>query len=63
MTLDNLPELLTVKEVASIFRLCTRTLKIWERKGILVPIRVNSRKDRRYRSVDIINYINKASVS
>jgi len=56
--LGNLPELLTVREVANILRVSPLTIKRWGKRGILIPIRINSRGDRRYKSVDIINFIN-----
>lgn len=46
--LDNYPELLTVKEVAKILRVSPLTIKRWGKRGILPPIRINSRGDRRY---------------
>lgn len=47
--IDELPDLLTITEVAKIFRVSTLTIKRWGKKGKLPPIRINSRGDRRYR--------------
>lgn len=46
--LDGYRELLTVKEVAEILRVSPLTVKRWGKRGILPPIRINSRGDRRY---------------
>lgn len=40
--------LLTLREVAQIFRVSFLTLKRWEKKGKIKAIRINSRGDRRY---------------
>ena len=49
LSLNDLPDLLTVKEVAAILRVSTLTIKRWGKRGKLVPIRINSRGDRRYK--------------
>ena len=49
LNLDSLPDLLTVKEVAAVLRVSTLTIKRWGKRGKLVPIRINSRGDRRYK--------------
>ena len=49
LNLDNLPDLLTVREVAQILRVATLTIKRWGKRGKLTPIRINSRGDRRYK--------------
>jgi excisionase family DNA binding protein len=50
-TLDihNLPDLLTVREVADLLRVSTLTVKRWGKRGKLDAIRINSRGDRRYK--------------
>lgn len=48
LDLRNLPDLLTVREVAEVLRVSPLTIKRWGKKGILPPIRINSRGDRRY---------------
>ncbi len=47
--LSELPDLLTVKEVAAVLRVSVLTVKRWGKRGKLVPIRINSRGDRRYK--------------
>jgi excisionase family DNA binding protein len=47
--LENLPSLLTVREVAEILRVSPLTIKRWGKRGKLPAIRINSRGDRRYK--------------
>ena len=54
LSLGNLPDLLTVKEVASIFRVSVLTIKRWGKRGKLVPLRINSRGDRRYKKEAVL---------
>lgn len=49
VSLSELPDLLTVKEVASILRVSPLTIKRWGKSGKLPAIRINSRGDRRYK--------------
>lgn len=49
LNLNDLPDLLTVKEVAAVLRVSVLTIKRWGKRGKLVPIRINSRGDRRYK--------------
>lgn len=49
LDINNLPDLLTVKEVASLLRVSPLTVKRWGKRGKLPAIRINSRGDRRYR--------------
>jgi excisionase family DNA binding protein len=46
---DELPELMTVKEVAEFLRVSPLTIKRWGKRGKLPAIRINSRGDRRYK--------------
>ncbi len=54
ISLSNLPDLLTVKEVANIFRVSVLTIKRWGKRGKLVPLRINSRGDRRYKKEAVL---------
>ena len=47
LSLSNLPDLLTVSEVATLLRVSTLTIKRWGKRGKLPAIRINSRGDRR----------------
>ena len=49
ISLSNLPDLLTVREVAEILRVSPLTIKRWGKKNKLPAIRINSRGDRRYK--------------
>ncbi len=55
--LNNLPPLLTVREVAKILRVSPITIKRWTKRGRLPAIRINSRGDRRYRKETILYYL------
>jgi len=52
--LNNLPDLLTVREVADILRVSTLTIKRWGTRGKLPAIRINSRGDRRYKKDQVL---------
>jgi excisionase family DNA binding protein len=54
LDLYNLPDLLTVREVAEILRVSTLTLKRWGKRGKLPAIRINSRGDRRYKKETVL---------
>lgn len=49
ISLSDLPDLLTIREVADILRVSPLTIKRWGKKGKLPAIRINSRGDRRYK--------------
>lgn len=52
--LKNLPDLLTVREVADLLRVSPLTLKRWGKRGKLPAIRINSRGDRRYKKEQVL---------
>jgi len=54
INLENLPDLLTVREVADLLRVSTLTIKRWGKRGKLPAIRINSRGDRRYRKEQVL---------
>ena len=54
LDLNNLPDLLTVREVAEILRVSPLTIKRWGKRGKLPAIRINSRGDRRYKKAQIL---------
>ncbi|HCW31980.1 MAG: type I restriction-modification system, M subunit, type I restriction enzyme M protein [Candidatus Peregrinibacteria bacterium GW2011_GWE2_39_6] len=51
--LKEMPDLLSISEVSEIFGIHQDTLRNWEKKGLLVPLRIGDRQDRRYRPADI----------
>ena len=54
LDLNNLPDLLTVSEVANLLRVSTLTIKRWGKRGKLPAIRINSRGDRRYKKESVL---------
>jgi len=54
LKLEDLPDLLTVREVAEVLRVSPLTIKRWGKRGKLPAIRINSRGDRRYRKEAIL---------
>ena len=54
ISIENLPDLLTIREAAELLRVSPLTLKRWGKRGILPAIRINSRGDRRYRKETIL---------
>jgi len=53
MTKNTSKKLLTISQAAELFNVHEDTLRNWEKKGIITPLRVGVRKDRRYRPEDI----------
>jgi len=54
VSIDNLPDLLTVSEVADLLRVSKLTIKRWGKRGKLPAIRINARGDRRYRKEAVL---------
>lgn len=54
VSIQNLPDLLTVREVAEILRVSPLTIKRWGKRGKLPAIRINSRGDRRYKKEAVL---------
>jgi excisionase family DNA binding protein len=54
LRLEDLPDLLTVREVAGVLRVSPLTIKRWGKRGKLPAIRINSRGDRRYRKEAVL---------
>jgi excisionase family DNA binding protein len=54
LSLEELPDLLTVKEVAQVLRVSPLTIKRWGKRGKLPAIRINSRGDRRYKKEAVL---------
>jgi excisionase family DNA binding protein len=46
---EDLPDLMTIEEVANFLRVSKITLKRWGKRGKLPAIRINQRGDRRYK--------------
>lgn len=54
---ENLPELLKIKEVSELLNVTPLTLRNWDKQGKLVPLRIGSRKDRRYKKENILKIL------
>ncbi len=54
LKLEELPDLLTVREVAELLRVSPLTIKRWGKRGKLPAIRINSRGDRRYKKEAVL---------
>ena len=54
ISLEDLPDLLTVREVAELLRVSPLTIKRWGKRGKLPAIRINSRGDRRYKKESVL---------
>jgi excisionase family DNA binding protein len=54
VSIENLPDLLTVREVADLLRVSPLTIKRWGKRGKLPAIRINSRGDRRYKKEAVL---------
>ncbi len=54
VSLENMPDLLTVREVAQLLRVSPLTIKRWGKRGKLPAIRINSRGDRRYKKEAVL---------
>jgi type I restriction enzyme M protein len=46
-------QLLSISQVAELFSIDKDTLRNWEKKGLISPLRVGPRKDRKYRPADL----------
>lgn len=54
---DSWPPLLPLFVVARILYVSPWTLRQWDKQGILVPLRLGDRKDRRYKKEDIVKVL------
>jgi len=58
--INELPEILTLKQACEALNCHPNTLRNWDNKGLLKAMRFGSRKDRRYRKSDILKFITKS---
>ncbi|MDO8443957.1 MAG: L-tyrosine/L-tryptophan isonitrile synthase family protein, partial [bacterium] len=52
--MDKQPEIITISEASRLLGCHPNTLRMWERKGILKPVRFGIRRDRKYRKSDVL---------
>ena len=57
MSIDKMPELLTLSQVSKILNVHPNTLRNWDSNGQLKAVRVGVKKIRRYRKDDILKLI------
>lgn len=51
------PPLLTIEQASQVLNLSPWTLRQWDKLGKLVPLRIGSRKDRRYKKETILKIL------
>lgn len=51
-------ELLTLREAAQILKVHPNTLRLWDKKGLLVAVRIGEKRARRYKKTDLERFIN-----
>jgi len=58
-----IPELITLQEAASVLKVHPNTLRAWDKKGILVAVRIGEKGIRKYKKEDLVKLIDKNSKS
>lgn len=48
MSFEELPELLTIRDVTHLLNVHANTLRNWEKEGLINVVRIGPRRDRRY---------------
>jgi excisionase family DNA binding protein len=54
---QEVPELLTLQEACDLLKVHLNILRQWDKNGILPAIRLGTKRVRRYRKEDIINFL------
>ena len=54
-------ELLTLGEAARILKVHPNTLRLWDKKGVLIAIRIGLKRVRRYKKEDIEKFIKESN--
>lgn len=57
VSINDLPDLMTIREVANLLRVSSLTIKRWGKNGKLPAIRINSRGDRRYKKEVVLRLL------
>ncbi|MEX1120277.1 MAG: helix-turn-helix domain-containing protein [Candidatus Paceibacterota bacterium] len=55
--LEDLPEILTLRQAANVLNCHPNTLRNWDNEGVLKAIRIGRRKDRRYKKEDVFKIL------
>jgi len=55
----NMEKLMKIKEASSYLGVHPATLRRWEEQGLIIPVRIGARGDRRYNKAMLIDLINK----
>lgn len=58
----DISKLLTIKQAAELLNVTPLTLRRWDRKGILKPIRIGTRGDRRYEGDELKKLIKQKKI-
>ena len=58
MSLEELPELLTIADVSNLLNVHQNTLRNWEKQGLIEVVRIGRRKDRRFKKEMIWKIMN-----
>ncbi|MBU0731749.1 helix-turn-helix domain-containing protein [Patescibacteria group bacterium] len=59
--LKDMPEILSLREVADILQVSLMTLRRWDDKGLLKAFRPSDTQPRRYHKKDVITFLKKSS--
>jgi len=54
---NSTPKTLRISAAAKLIGVSTMTLRRWEKRGILTPLRIGPRKDRRYKKEQILRIL------
>ncbi len=57
---DKPKEYLRVSEAGQLLGVHANTLRNWDKQGLLKPVRVGVRKERRYKREDVIKFLKEA---
>lgn len=53
----DIPTLITLREACGILKVHPNTLRKWDKKGILVAVRIGEKRIRRYKKEDLARFI------